>query len=149
MTLGSEAPGCAIARDLGLTMTGPTCSCQTSGAGLPVAGQVGGSPANHRALATGPVSVTPSLRYHRRCLLSTPGRLPAAAGCVARRLHILIALAAGSLAHCHRPCVLSLVLVQLLRPGLTFACRVPSFNALRPVLLRHSSRTNSGTFSWP
>jgi hypothetical protein len=35
---------------------------------LPVAGQVGGSPANHRALATGPVSVTPSLRYHRRCL---------------------------------------------------------------------------------
>ena len=47
--LGSEAPGCAIARDSGPMMTGPMCSCQSSGARLPVAGQEGGALDSHHA----------------------------------------------------------------------------------------------------
>ena len=49
-TLGSEAPGCAIARDSDPMMTGPMCSCQSSGARLPVAGQEGGAFDSHHAL---------------------------------------------------------------------------------------------------
>ena len=49
MTLGSEAPGCVIARDSDRMMTGPMCSCQSSGARLRVAGQ-GGAPDSHHAL---------------------------------------------------------------------------------------------------
>ena len=50
MTLGSEAPGCVIARDSDRMMTGPMCSCQSSGARLRVAGQEGGAPDSHHAL---------------------------------------------------------------------------------------------------
>jgi hypothetical protein len=50
-TLGSEAPGCAIARDSDPMMTGPMCSCQSSGARLPVAGQEGGALDSDHALS--------------------------------------------------------------------------------------------------
>ena len=61
--LGSEAPGCAIVRGAGRSMMGPTCSCRKSGAGLPAADQVGGSPASHHALALSP---PPALRVFCR-----------------------------------------------------------------------------------
>ena len=103
--LGSEAPGCAIVRGAGRSMMGPTCSCRKSGAGLPAADQVGGSPASHHALALSP---PPALRVILMSPLPSeyPGRLTAAVA-VSRtpqfcRSHWL----AGSFAHCHWTCVL-------------------------------------------